>query len=498
MATKRGIRLCAGTVAQILCFLGVLIAFVALDGAASLVVAQSAKTLKGQCIKLYKSWQRKDGYGAFAGSKNGHCGLSYGYPTIEEARRRALVECRKSHSKGCTVFAEKSRPSRVAKPDRPNLKGKSEAISLKAFQAKHGLSTDEMRRRFGAAGKVVCPFSSGTVFLVGRPDVFVTSDHIFIDIGRKGKPRSSISKCWVQFFFSKQRYSIKPSSIIHGLKSNKTAYQFVWYDWAVGQIDRPARDVVPLVASTVVPGSNFTVSVLSQGMNDSIPRVCTGVVTSAWGNYSVNDITTDCSTGPGASGGPIVVGSLESDPNFPLKVIALTWGTKSLDAETNNHVGMPISDGELQKALQKLLGNQGQDVKRSSSPYASPTFRLALLKLIDSGNSCKVVYGLDNQSNSDLSQMTLSIDYTDDFRQLNGSQITKLEQVHAGETVQFEQTPQMLCRRISEVALNSIRSVAPVVDYSSIESLTQNVTLESHTVNVRMMKFNGPERAGVQ
>lgn len=354
-----------------------------------------------------------------------------------------------------------------------------------------------MRRRFGAAGKVVCPFGSGTVFLVGRPDVFVTSDHIFIDTGRKGKPRGNISKCWVQFFFSKQRYSIKQSSILHGLKSNKTAYQFVWYDWALGQIDRPASDVIPLVASTVVPGSNFTVSVLSQGMNDLVPRVCTGVVTSAWGNYSVNDITTDCSSGPGASGGPIIVGSLESNPNFPLKVIGLTKGPKAMDAKTINHMGMPISDGELQKELQKFLGNQGQD-KRSSSSDASPTFRLALLKLIDSDNSCKVVYNLDNRSNSDLSQMILSFEYTGDLRALNESQITKLEQVHAGETVQFEQTPQMLCRRISEVALNSIRSVAPVVDYSSIESLSQNVTLESHAVNVRMMKFNGPEKAGVQ
>jgi hypothetical protein len=93
--------------------------------------------------------------------------------------------------------------------------------------------------------------------------------------------------------------------------------------------------------------------------------------------------------------------------------------------------------------------------------------------------------------------MTLSFNYTGDLKQLNDSQITKLEQVRAGETVQFEQAPQMLCRRIREVALNSIRSVAPVVDYSSIESLMQNVTSESRAVNVRM-KIDGPERAGVQ
>jgi len=287
-------------------------------------------------------------------------------------------------------------------------------------------------------------------------------------------------------------------NFVHGFKTNKTAYQFVWYDWAVGQIDRPATDVVPLEATNLIPGDNVTVSVLSQGMNDSIPRVCTGLVTAAFGNYGLNEITTDCSTGPGASGGPVIIGSLESTPSLPLKVIALTWGTRSVDAETLNHSGMPISDGELQNALQKLLGNQGHLKAQNAPTIAPPLFELALQTLIESGGSCRVVYSLDNQFQSDISQISLSIAYTNDYGHPPISQVTKIEKALAGKSLGFEQTIPMLCRRIHEVAINSMHSAVQDIDYSSVESLMQNVALKSHANTIRIMKYNGTGERKVQ
>ncbi len=113
--------------------------------------------------------------------------------------------------------------------------------------------------------------------------MFVTSDHIFIDPAKKGKFRGNAARCRVEFFFSGRRYSIEPDSLVHGLKANKTAYLFPWYDWAIGQLDRPVPDVQPFALSPVAPGIGLAVSVISAGMNDATPRVCTGEITSAWG-----------------------------------------------------------------------------------------------------------------------------------------------------------------------------------------------------------------------
>jgi hypothetical protein len=295
------------------------------------------------------------GYGAFAASANGRCGWGSVFATPKEARSAALSECRRKNAQRCKVIAEVGAAHNPRRPSIPTLKGTSVVTTLEAFQVKFKPSTTEMKQRFGAVGRVVCPSGSGTVFLVERPDVFVTSDHIFVDQDNKGRLRRGISKCWVQFFFSKARYSIKSEALVHGLKRNKTAYQFVWYDWAIGQLDRPVADVQPFAISPIAPGVGLTVSVVSEGMNDWIPRVCTGQVTSAWGNYSVNDITTTCTSGPGASGGPIFVGSIEQTPKFPLQAIALTRGYRFVDAESQNHQALPLADGEMQKALGQTL-----------------------------------------------------------------------------------------------------------------------------------------------
>jgi hypothetical protein len=183
------------------------------EGIASSAEAQSIKALRGECAKIYKSWKKRVGYSAFAASKNGACGGGYGYGTAKEAQRTALAQCRKVGGKNCKILDQRRGPK--LPPQRPNLKGESAAISLTAFQKKFGLSTAQMKARFGAAGRVVCPFGAGTVFLAERSDVFVTSDHIFLDVDKKGEPKGKLSKCWVEFFFSKGRYAIKPSSVIH-------------------------------------------------------------------------------------------------------------------------------------------------------------------------------------------------------------------------------------------------------------------------------------------
>jgi hypothetical protein len=284
---------------------------------------------------------------------------------VRPTRQQALAGCRAKYGKkvvNAIVNKDGSATCqwRVAGKVEPILKGTSEAISLTAFQTKFKLPAPEMKRRFGAAGRIVCPWSFGTVFLVERPDIFITSDHIFIDPARNARFRGNAAKCRLEFFFSGRRYSIKPDSLVHGLKANKTAHLFSWYDWAIGQLDRPVADVEPFAVSPVVPGIGSAVSVISAGMNDATPRVCTGEITTAWGNYSAIDITTTCTVGPGASGGPVVVGPIDLTPKLPLQALALTMGYRPVDADHRHHMALPLSDPATQKALGQLLGKLGQ------------------------------------------------------------------------------------------------------------------------------------------
>jgi len=468
--------------ARLLCMILAVLAPLLIDGITTRAEAQSVKALRGECAKIYKSWKKNVGYGAFAASKNGACGGSYGYGTAKEAQRTALAQCRKAGGKSCKILDQRSRPK--LPPQRPNLKGESAAISLAAFQKKFGLSTAQMKARFGAAGRVVCPFGAGTVFLAERNDVFVTSDHIFLDVDKMGESKGKLSKCWVEFFFSKGRYAIKPSSVVHGWKSNKTAYQFYWFDWAVGQLDRPVKGVEPLATSLVMPGKNFTVSVVSEGMNDFTPRVCTGLVTSAWGNSSINDITTDCSTGPGSSGGPVIIGSLEKDVKLPLQVIGFTRGVRS-NARRDNHQALPMSDAGLQRALRTLLGEPDK-VQTVVRP-----FEIELLKLNEMGNYCILKYQISNRSKIDIAEMTFSLEYVDKFNRADSSQVSRVEKLRNGQTVAFEQPASLNCRQIREVVLKAVRSVIPAPATVPGDGLLGMFTISSSTKGVRLTRVNG-------
>ena len=54
------------------CVLAFLLALGSVELRSNTVAAQSAATLTKVCLKLYKSWQKQESYGAFAASASGH------------------------------------------------------------------------------------------------------------------------------------------------------------------------------------------------------------------------------------------------------------------------------------------------------------------------------------------------------------------------------------------------------------------------------------------
>jgi hypothetical protein len=244
------------------------------------------------------------------------------------------------------------------------------------------------------------------------------------------------------------------------------------------------KGVEPLATSLVVPETKFTVSVVSEGMNDMVPRVCTGLVTSAYGNSSINDITTDCSTGPGSSGGPVVIGSLEKDVKLPLQVIGFTRGVRS-NAKRDNHQALPMSDAGLQRALRTLLGEPG-DVQSVGRP-----FEIEVLKLNEMGNYCILKYQISNRSKIDIAEMTFSLEYVDKSNRADSSQVSRVEKLGQGQTVAFEQPASLNCRKIREVVLKAVRSVVPTPATVSSGGLLGLFTISSRTGGVRLTRVNG-------
>ena len=66
-------------------------------------LAQSVKSLAGQCKVDYASWKKRAGYAAFAISRDGKCGWSFYFDSAAEARKQALAGCKR---KSCKIVEE--------------------------------------------------------------------------------------------------------------------------------------------------------------------------------------------------------------------------------------------------------------------------------------------------------------------------------------------------------------------------------------------------------
>jgi tetratricopeptide (TPR) repeat protein len=74
--------------------------------------ALSEKNFQGSCKTKFQAWKKHEGFGAAAIARNGHCGFSWDYASLEKARQVAISSCRfGGKGKGCVVVAEKKTPS---------------------------------------------------------------------------------------------------------------------------------------------------------------------------------------------------------------------------------------------------------------------------------------------------------------------------------------------------------------------------------------------------
>ncbi len=234
----------------------------------------------------------------------------------------------------------------------PRIKGTGETLALKAFQKKHGLSDARRRELLAGIGRIRCPWGVGTAFLLGGSDVFVTSGHIFIEVDEKsmqpGGRRGSSKLCSYFPLLGNGRYQIAAGSLLLGASSSHHVGQAYRTDWAVGRLDRPVEGGQAFLPGSLNLKRGDPVIAVSQGMNDFITRICAGEINETdeqphplnWSKRSLAAFTTDCDTGPGSSGGPVLSGTVAS-PAAPT-AIGLTLGWIGDPAKSAHHVALPV------------------------------------------------------------------------------------------------------------------------------------------------------------
>lgn len=325
-------------------------------------IALSAKNFQGECIGKYRSWKRQEGFGAAAISKNGRCGFSWGYSSAAQARAAAISACRSvGKAKGCAVIVENRKLSAKVNPANSKIKGTGETQTLAEFQAKYKLSKKAMQERFGAVGRITCPWATATTFLISQSDIFITSDHVFLSPEKKAAALGRPENCYIEFFYSKQRYRLKSAALVHGFRTNKSAYKFDWFDWAIGKIDRPVEGAQPFTVMTDHITKSMDILMVSQGINDFVSRICIGQVSYTLDIASVTDFTTNCDTGPGASGGPVIAGGIDGVNGNRQMAAGVTRGytVNSVGYRPDMaHVAIPTHDPEIEKAIILLQGKE--------------------------------------------------------------------------------------------------------------------------------------------
>ncbi len=249
------------------------------------------------------------------------------------------------------------------------IKGTGQTWTLPAYRRAKQIAASALKAEIGATGRLTCPWGTATAFLVGAGDTFVTSAHVFINLeapdaksgkGRKAKHKAigvrlgAPGRCRLRFLLDNAVYRIADKSLRFGVAgeapdqaiSPLTASLWPMPDWAVGRLDRSAKNIEPYGISTSPLEPGARVAVISQGMADYTPRVCHGVVAGFLGIGEGASFTTSCDVGLGASGGPVLVDG---------QVIGLTRGWIDLngDGRLRQHLGVPI-DQRLISSLYPL------------------------------------------------------------------------------------------------------------------------------------------------
>lgn len=236
--------------------------------------------------------------------------------------------------------------------------GPDDRMTYSEFAAANGLKDSEVRELFGASLRVVCPWGTGGVALIGDGRVFLTAAHLLFGVDDAAL---SPSKCHIESFDGSQSLEIDTKTLIRG-KANASASGDG--DWVIGKITSVAVGVTPYrLGRSRTPGEQ--VLAISQGQlnwsGHAYPTPSIGkcrILTVTASSYF-----TDCDSDKGSSGATLLSPVLSTDEAPELIGIGVwtyygsagAYSDKDCDDTSKcatQYVGLR---GQLRMAILKLL-----------------------------------------------------------------------------------------------------------------------------------------------
>jgi hypothetical protein len=187
------------------------------------------------------------------------------------------------------------------------LFGKNSRREVDDFAARNRLDSKELKERYTASGLVECGMAHGAGQLTLADDVVTTAAHVFFD--EHGVPRAKSCTFVLESGRKQVKVPIDLGSIVAG---SKDPYAIAAVnDWAVAKLTRPIVGVTPYtLAGAAKP--NTQVSFVARGHIDwgegrklSMER-CMLHDQLTVGPEGTREVSFDCETGDGASGGAVV------------------------------------------------------------------------------------------------------------------------------------------------------------------------------------------------
>ncbi|MDE2020416.1 MAG: hypothetical protein KGJ13_08780 [Patescibacteria group bacterium] len=198
---------------------------------------------------------------------------------------------------------------------------------------KFGGNLDTFYRQFSASGVLFCHDAFESASIVGKNDVIVMAAHSTFEKDRSGRcaPLSTLNQCYFQVLSKNgtpgRRIPIEPTSVRSSRNQDCNFTRFST-DWAVGRLKSPATEVTPYIPYDISKGpigdpflqwltgsQIITLAAKNEnfaGHSFSTATVCDGKIGYVWpmkdpaGTYTFG-LGTDCSSGPGNSGGAILL-----------------------------------------------------------------------------------------------------------------------------------------------------------------------------------------------
>lgn len=194
--------------------------------------------------------------------------------------------------------------------------GSDDRLSISDYAQRHGQDLAAVRGRFGASGRIMCPFGEASAFLVDRGDIVVTARHVLYPEKEMHAyaGRMSINRCG--FELTDGEHSTWHKVDVHSFTYPDDKQRSVTdrFDWVVMKLEAPVEGVTPyrLPDAPARVGDRVDLVTIRQdgfpkdGWNERVIAECRVGATEAIDGRPASGLKTDCSSATGSSGGALV------------------------------------------------------------------------------------------------------------------------------------------------------------------------------------------------